>query len=765
MSFETQKENNDTMVSDPQVVNPTSTNHTPKVDADEEFNLDMIMQTMADVSSGQIVDGTVVSVSEKDVLVDIGCKSESAIPIEEFEPESIPVKGDVIKVFVVSQKSKDGKTYLSKKKADIYSNVKKLKEAYTNNEVITGKVIRKVNGGLIVEVMGVEVFLPGSQLDVKLQVNYDQFLNKEIPLKVIKLDEHRNSIMVSRKVVMEEDSTSRKERLMEFVKVGAELDGEVKTLTEYGAFVDIGGIDGLLHITDMSYKKIKHPRELLKVGDKIKVKVINFDVDNMKISLGIKQLVPHPWENVVTKYPEGVKVTGKVINIKVFGIFVELEPGVEGLIHLSEISWTKKMVDPSTMYKVGDSISAIVLSVSKEDQKISLGLKQMTPNPWIDIEKHYPIGAVMTKKITKIFSYGVFVDIDNDISGLVHISDINWMAKVAHPRDLYTEGQEIECVILEIDKIGRRINLGIKQLTDDPWDKICEVLHINAEVVGTVKKCMPKGIVVDIPFEDIVVEGFVPISHLAIPAIEKTSDFFSIGEKLNMKIIEIEDDRRKIILSIKAWFYSRDIQMMKEFQKNHLQKANSEKEDEIPNDKKQAKSRRRRGRRNKHSDEDTTDIAPEDTTTPMENVPAEAAPQTEAEHSIAPAPMIENITQNEPAPEVQETPAEVEKPKKTTKKAATTDSEEEKPKKTTKKAATTEGEEKPKKTTKKAATADSGEEKPKKTTKKAAATEGEEKPKRTTKKATKSEGEEKPADVATDTENAPAVATEEDKKD
>ena len=570
MSMNVQNDPKDTIVPNENLQETTKATETA---SEQDFSLEMIDQSMSNVSSGQIVDGTVVSVDEKEVLVDIGCKSEAAIQIHEFSPNHIPAKGDVIKVYVVKTESGDGKPILSKKRADFITNLAKMKEAFQNNDTISGKLVRRVKGGMIAEVMGVEAFLPGSQIALKNVPNLDQFINKEVKLKIVKLDEERKNIIVSRRRVLETELENRKERLKDIIKIDAELDGEVKNITEYGAFIDLGGIDGLLHITDMSWGRINHPADMLNIGDKIKVKVIGFDEENNRVSLGTKQLVPHPWENIEAKYPEGTKVTGKVVNITKYGAFIELEPGVEGLVHVSEMSWTKKITNPRQVVKEGDTINAIVLVVSKENQRISLGIKQMQPNPWLTIEERYPIGTTLTRKVKNLTAFGAFVEIEEDIDGLIHISDISWTKRIYHPKEVLKKGQEVEAVILSVDKLLHRIALGMKQMHTDPWEDLCNNLPVNTEVVGKVSKCIPKGILVDIPYNDTDVEGFVPISHLAIPQIDKTEDAFEIGEELEMKIIEIDTDNRRLILSVKAWFFSRDKQLMKEYQKAHLDKV------------------------------------------------------------------------------------------------------------------------------------------------------------------------------------------------
>jgi small subunit ribosomal protein S1 len=529
---------------------------------------ELLAQSFSNVEPNQIVDATVVSVNEREVLVDIGYKSEAPISISEFN-QKLPEKGQTIKVYIISSEDKDGKPRLSKKRADFILNREKLKEVYENNETINGILRRRVKGGMIADVLGIEAFLPGSQISLKNVPNLDQFINKEVQLKIIKIDEDKKNIIVSRKKVLEEDMAKKKDTLKERIQLDAELDGEVKNITDYGAFIDLGGFDGLLHITDMSWGRINHPSEMLNIGNKVKVKVIGFDEENQRISLGLKQLVPHPWENIEVKYPEGTKVKGKVVNIENYGAFIEIEPGVEGLVHVSEMSWTKKINNPKQVIKEGETIEAIVLNVSKENHRISLGMKQMQPNPWLTIEERYPAGTIIKRKIKNLTAFGAFVEIEEDIDGLIHISDISWTKRIYHPKEVLKKGQEVEAVVLSIDKLLHRVALGVKQLHSDPWDSIDQNLPVNTEVKGHISKCIPKGVLVDIPYEDTTIEGFIPISHLAIPKINKPEDAFDIGEELDMKIIEIDKDNRRLILSVKAWFFSRDKNLMKDYQKIH----------------------------------------------------------------------------------------------------------------------------------------------------------------------------------------------------
>ena len=543
----------------------------PKDKAQEEM-MALYEETFSNYKPGQIVEGTVISVTDKEVLVDIGFKSEGAIPISEFTYSGTPERNTLIKVFINDIEDGEGKLKLSKKKADFITNLALMREMYKKNETVTGILRRRVKGGMIAEVLGLEAFLPGSQISLKPIPNLDQFIGKESTFKIIKLDEERRNIIVSRKRVLEEEQVEKKQHLMEKIQLNAELDGEVKNITNYGAFIDLGGVDGLLHITDMSWGRINHPSEMLNIGDKVKVKVIGYDEENGRVSLGLKQLVPHPWENIEIKYPEGNKVTGKVVNVTQYGAFVELEPGVEGLVHVSEMSWTKKITNPSKIVRVGETISAIVLAVDKENHRISLGMKQMEANPWLTIEERYPEGTVLTRKIKSITNFGVFVEIEDGIDGLVHISDISWTKRIYHPKEIFRKNQEIKALVLSVDKTLHRVALGVKQLHTDPWVDLDTHLPLNSEVKGAISKLIPKGVLVDVPVGESLVEGFVPISHLAIPKLDKPEFAFELGEELPLKVIELDMENRRLILSVKAFFFSRDKRLQDEYIKIHEEK-------------------------------------------------------------------------------------------------------------------------------------------------------------------------------------------------
>ena len=637
-----------------------------KEEQEHKEMLSMIDAYTASFESGEIKEGTVVGVTDKDVVVAIGYKSDGVIPISEFAYSGVPELNSVIKVYINRIENGEGKLELSKRKADFIHNIEKIRQAHEDGSPLPGVVRRRVKGGMIVEVLGIEAFLPGSQVSLKPIPNFDPFIGKELQFKVVSLDEDHRNIIVSRKAVLEDEAAVKRAELLERIQLDTELDGEVKNITQYGAFVDLGGIDGLLHITDMSWGKVKHPSEMLNIGDKLKVKVIGFDAENQKISLGLKQLVPHPWETIEVKFPEGTRITGKVVSVKSYGAFVEIEPCVEGLVHISEMSWTKKITDARKFVKVDDTVNAIVLELDKENKRISLGMKQMDPNPWLTIEDRYPIGTVLNRKIKSLTAFGAFVAIEEGIDGLIHISDISWTKRVYHPREVYRKGQEVEAVILSIDRVLHRIALGVKQLSPDPWENLNNLLPVNTEVKGTISKLIPKGVLVDIQLENDVVEGFVPISHLAIPKLEHSEEAFFVGEELPLKVIELDMDNRRLILSVKAFFFSRDLKLQEEYLAIHEQYIR----DRIAkNLKKKAEKQSREKRRQEKEQEaleaeteTTQEMETQQEATPEEApVTAEEAPTTEpVEEPVVEAPAEEAPVEEDSTPEPVEAEATVE---------------------------------------------------------------------------------------------------------
>ncbi len=545
------------------VAEPKEEKHEKTTAKDAE--LAQYMETFKNYKQGDIIKGTIVGISESEVLVDISYKSEGSIPLSEFDGSETPEKNSEIWVYYERSENAEGKVLLSKRKADFHLAFDRMNEIYKNNEKVTGEVKKRVRGGMIVDILGIEAFLPGSQISSKPVPNLDHFINKEMTFKIINLDKEKKNVIVSRRKLMEEERKDKIEKLLGKIYIGAELDGEVKNITDYGAFIDLGGLDGLLHITDMTWGQINHPSEMLNISDKVKVKVIDYKPEEERISLGLKQLVPHPWENIEAKYEEGTKVTVKVSSLKPYGAFVELEPGVEGLVHISEMSWTRRITNPKQVLDVDDTIDAIILHASKEDKKISLGIKQMEPNPWLTIDERYPVGTVIKGKVRSLTPFGAFVEIEKDIDGLVHISDMSWTKRITNPKDFLSKGEEVEAVVISIDKHLHRIALSMKQLVADPWQKLDEMLPVNTEVTGVITNMISKGVLVQVDHEGLTVEGFVPISHLAIPRLERPDYAFSKGDELPMKVIELDMENRRLIFSVKAYLFSKEREVLQEF--------------------------------------------------------------------------------------------------------------------------------------------------------------------------------------------------------
>ncbi|MFQ6031624.1 MAG: 30S ribosomal protein S1, partial [Candidatus Zixiibacteriota bacterium] len=440
----------------------------------EEFNelLKMYETTLHDIREGEIIKGKVMGVTKEDVIVDVGFKSEGIIPLSEFsEPVNIKV-ADEIEVFLDAIEDQDGQLVLSKQKADFMRVWEKVRESHDKGELIEGKIMRRIKGGMVVDLLGVDAFLPGSQIALKQIPDFDALLGQTMQFKVIKLNKARRNIVVSRRVVLEEERQRQREKLLTEVQPGQIREGVVKNITDFGVFIDLGGVDGLLHITDMSWGRISHPSELVALGDKINVKILDFDKSTGRISLGLKQLTPYPWENIEKRYPAGKRVKGKVVSITDYGAFVELEKGVEGLIHISEMSWTQHIKHPSKLMGIGDVVEAAVLSVDKENEKISLGIKQLEPDPWENIEEKYKVGSKVSGRVRNLTAFGAFLELEEGIDGLIHISDMSWTKRIQHPSELIKKGERTEVVVLNVDKENRRISLGYKQLTEDPWPEL-----------------------------------------------------------------------------------------------------------------------------------------------------------------------------------------------------------------------------------------------------------------------------------------------------
>jgi len=514
----------------------------------EEVNelISLYERTIMDFKEGEIVRGKVIAIGDKEVTVDIGFKSEGAVPTEEFENLSEIKIGDDIEVFLDRVEDAEGQLMLSKKKADFFKLWERIGEVYRQNEIIQGKILRRIKGGMVVDVMGVDAFLPGSQIDVHPVHDFDALVGHTMDFRVVKLNEQRKNVVVSHKVLVEESMAGVREKVLSEMEIGKIIEGAVKNITDFGVFVDLGGVDGLLHITDLSWGRVGHPSEVVQLDQILQVKVLDYDPERRRISIGLKQLQPHPWEKVESRYPVGSRVKGRVTSIARYGAFVELEKGLEGLIHISEMSWTQHIKHPSAMVSVGDEIEAVVLSIDKENRKISLGLKQTETDPWENLEQKYSVGSRHKGTVQDLVPFGAFVELEDGIDGLVHISDLSWTKRIRHPGEVLKKGEEIEVVVLGFDRNERRIALGLKQAQENPWDRFEQVYPIKAQTTGKVVRILEKGIVVELPME---VEGFVPNSQLRRLAQGTERRTINVGDALSLEVIEFDKESKRIILS------------------------------------------------------------------------------------------------------------------------------------------------------------------------------------------------------------------------
>ncbi len=501
--------------------------------------------TLVDISEHELINGRVVGMNERDVLIDIGFKSEGIIDRSEFTDKDLPSIGDQVEVYLEYLEDSSGNTILSKEKADFMLRWQSLREAFESEKVITGKIIRRIKGGMVVDLGAVQAFLPGSQLDVRPITDFDIYIDKEIELRIVKLNEARKNIVVSHKLIIEESLLEQREALFEEIQIGSIMEGRVKNITDFGVFVDLGGIDGLLHITDLSWGRINHPSELIQINENITVKVIEYDAERKRVSLGLKQLTPHPWDEVEVKYPIGSNVNGVVVSLTNYGAFIEIEPGVEGLIHVSEISWTRHIKNPSEEYSMGDEVEAKVISIDAEDKKISLGVKQLTPDPWDEIEKEFEVGEKYTGKVQNLTQFGAFVELKEGIDGLVHVSDLSWTKVVRHAKNIVEKDQEVDVVILEVSRENRKISLGIKQLQDDPWPDIINHFESGKEVSGEIIRVLDKGIIIQLEMD---VEGIIPFGKMSKKDRRVLASQYEVGANLSGIVMKVSPEDKKIIL-------------------------------------------------------------------------------------------------------------------------------------------------------------------------------------------------------------------------
>jgi len=515
---------------------------------------DLIAKSLRDFKEGSIVKGRILEIRPREVLIDIGYKSEGAIPISEFDDVEDLEVGDEVEVLLVRLENDEGTVILSKERAAYRQNWEKIVKVFQGDGLIKGKVKAVVKGGLTVNI-GVEAFLPGSQIDIVPPKDLQQFVGNTYDFKIVKINDDRKNVVLSRRELIEQERSDKRSRFLETIKIGDQVKGTVKNLTDFGAFIDLDGMDGLLHITDMSWGRLGHPSEMVKVGQELEVVVLDINKEKERVSLGLKQNQKNPWEETEARFPVGSHVKGKVTNLVPYGAFVEIEEGVEGLIHVSELSWTKRITRPSDVLTVGQELEAVVLGVNKEEQKISLGVRQLEPNPWDEIEHRYQIGKQVKGIVRNMTAYGAFVELEEGIDGMIHVSDMSWTRKINHPSEMIKKGDELEAVVIDIDKQNQRISLGMKQLDEDPWKAIEANYKIGDMVKGKVSKIASFGAFVALEGD---IDGLVHISQIAEDRVDKIKDYLKIGQEIEARVIKVDKAERRIGLSVKAANYSEE---------------------------------------------------------------------------------------------------------------------------------------------------------------------------------------------------------------
>jgi small subunit ribosomal protein S1 len=546
---------------------PQSDSESPDVGESMESVMDMYEESFKRFAEGEVVTGRIISVDREHVLVDIGYKSEGQIRIQEFRDENGEIVaniGDKIEVMVEWWDDEEERVVLSKEKAANVKVWEAIKTSYDEEGTVEGVITNRVKGGFSVDI-GVQAFLPGSQADLRPIRNMDDMVGQTFEFKILKYNRKRSNIVLSRRAILETEMKQKRSATLSSIYEGKEIDGIVKNITEYGVFVDLGGVDGLLHITDISWGRVKHPSELFTIGDTIKVKILNIDLENERVSLGMKQLTEDPWSIAAEKYPLGSRVTGKIVSLTDYGAFVELEEGIEGLIHVSEMSWTRKIRHPSKVVSVGEEVDAVVLDIKPESRRISLGMKQVAPNPWDVISEKYPVGTTIEGKIKNITDFGLFIGIDEGIDGLVHISDISWTKRIKHPSEIFKKGDVVQAIVLDIEKESERFSLGIKQLNEDPWQTVAERYEVGKEITGTITNITDFGIFVELEEG---IEGLVHVSEISKEKIKTPVGQYNIGDVLTAKVMNINSDERRIGLSIKRLEMEDEQNLLSEYVNN-----------------------------------------------------------------------------------------------------------------------------------------------------------------------------------------------------
>lgn len=516
------------------------------LDMDAETYMKLTENSVFNIKEDELVSGKIVNITKDEVFVDIGFKSVGVVPRAELlNAETLSV-GDRIDVYIEKIEDVNGKLLLSRRRADFMRIWEDILKLHDKQEIIPVRILRRIKGGMVVDLLGIEAFLPGSQIDVRPVRDFDAWVGKTIDVRVVKVNHPSENVVVSHKVLLEEQLSEQRSAIISKLDKGLVLEGTVKAISDFGVFVDLGGVDGLVHITDLSWGRVSHPSEIVKLDQVVKVVVLDFDPDKKRISLGMKQLTSHPWDTIGEKYEKGTKVSGKVVSLTDYGAFIEIEKGIEGLIHISEMSWTQHIKHPSQMVSMGQIVDAVVLNINKEEKKLALGMKQLEPDPWADLMQKYPVDSKHKGIVRNLTNFGVFVELEPGVDGLVHISDLSWTKKIRHPGEFLKKGETIDVVVLSIDPEQRRIALGHKQINENPWDFFETKYSVSTETEAKIERIIEKGVIVELPDG---VDGFVPVSQLSFAPVKNISEFFAIGDVLPLKVVEFDKDAKKIVLS------------------------------------------------------------------------------------------------------------------------------------------------------------------------------------------------------------------------
>jgi small subunit ribosomal protein S1 len=526
----------------------------------------MFEKTLSTISENEIITGKIIAMNESEVTIDIGFKSEGIIPLSEFSSRDTLQMGDEVEVFLEKIEDSDGKMVLSRRRADFMRIWERINSVYEKQEVMAAKIMRRIKGGMVVDLLGIDAFLPGSQIDVKPVRDFDAWIGRTLDVRVVKINHPNENVVVSHKVLLEEQIAGVRQEVLERLEKGLVLEGHVKAIADFGVFIDLGGVDGLVHITDLSWGRVSHPSEIVQLDEKVKVVVLDFDGDKRRISLGMKQLTAHPWNTIGEKYEPLTKVTGKVVSLTDYGAFIEIEKGIEGLIHISEMSWTEHIKHPSQFVSMGQMVEAVILSIDKDSKKLSLGMKQLEPDPWQELLKKYPEDSNHKGVVRNITNFGVFVELEPGVDGLVHISDLSWTKKIRHPGEFVKKGDELDVVILAIDLDQRRISLGHKQVRDNPWDTFSDAYRVGTPAQGKIVRIIEKGVIVELPEG---VDAFVPTSQLSFAPVKNIGDYFRVDETLPLKVIEFDKEAKKIVLSAVEYLKGQDQKVIDTYNANH----------------------------------------------------------------------------------------------------------------------------------------------------------------------------------------------------